>query len=293
MCGHYIFRMRRHTIRRVRTLKVDAPKFAEEYRKNFNQDPLQRNKDWSPSEVCVKCYNEVASPNERKKRILSPMEWFEPEDHPNDCYFCRTAIPVGVNKRKEDSIEYAFDVTSVKRAKLALVSDAGDESGDNDENDAYDDIELADLMSDDNAAIAGAATAAADDDAAPDDDVDEASTLAREPVSGSENIGEDDPMDIAEEVNVGASTSSGAFKAPFDIRPSRWSHASVVSNVSSGSEFQAPRHYSDLQPPKPTRKNIELTQERMNDLVRDMNLTKENAEFLASRFKDFGIGDGK
>lgn len=297
VCGHHAFRMKRQS-RGVRKYKVDAPKFVQEYRKSFNQDPLERNTDWSPSEVCSKCYHELTSQTRRIKRILSPMEWLEPENHPQDCFFCRTDIPAGTNKRREDSIRYAFDVPSVKRAIFSLegdAGDAGDETGDfsDDETEdatgaegatAYDDEGFPDFSSDDTIAAAAAA----------DSDIDpHASTLARKPVSGSENISEDEPMDIAENVNIGASTPSEASKAPINIRPPRWSHASVASNVSSGSEFHAPRHYTTLQPPKPIKENIELTQERMNDLVRDMNLTKENAEFLASRLKDFGLGDGK
>lgn len=109
MCGHYVFHMKRQTTIRVRRYKVDAPKLVEEYRKTFNQDSLQRSEDWSPSEVCLKCYHELTVPG-RPKRILAPMEWIEPENHPHDRFFCRTVIPIGINKRRKDLIQYALDV---------------------------------------------------------------------------------------------------------------------------------------------------------------------------------------
>lgn len=207
------------------------------------------------------------------------MEWFAPKDHPQDCFFCQTEVPIGSNKNKDDLIRYAFDLPSVKRAILSSESAASDDSGAT----ADEETERAD-NDDDFGLMSGY-----------DDDIVEASNLADQPVS---SVTEDEPMNVDtenddEDLNFGASTSSGEFKAPPKVRPSRWSHAPTTSNVSSGSEFQAPRHFSTLQPPKPIKENIELTQERMNDLVRDMNLTKENAELLASRLKDFGIGDGK
>lgn len=206
------------------------------------------------------------------------MEWSKPKKHPQECFFCQTVVPPGCNKTKEGLIRYAFNVPSVKKVEFVAETNAGSETEDDADADAEGGAD-ADAEGGADASAEGGAQGGADYD---DMGFDAAA-----------DIGEDEPMDIAEELNVGASTSSGAFKAPFNLRSSTMSYASVTSNVSSGSEFHAPRHYSDLQPPKAMKNVIELTQERMNDIVRDMNLTKENAEFLASRFKDLGLGDGK
>lgn len=96
-----------------------------------------------------------------------------------------------------------------------------------------------------------------------------------------------------DDLNIGASATSQVFKAPFDIRSSTLgSVSSVTTAISSGSEFQLPRHFIHLQQKK-QKSTIGMNQERMNDIVRDMNLTKENSELLASRLNDMGLCDGK
>lgn len=265
VCGHRIFiAKRRLDQREIKRRYVDAPKFVEEFKKLFDRDPLQRIIEWSPQTVCSKCYNEITHP-ERRKSIVSPMEWHEPKNHPHDCYFCQTTVPPGINKRKESSIEYA-DVPSVKRAKLVSVETADD-----------DDTESQMMGGDD------------------DYDLDEAASLVRQPTSSAENVAADDDdgvmnVEQADEINIGPSTSGQASKTPFNMRSSTMSYTSVSSAVSSGDEFLVPKHLSHLKPRKET---IKLNQERLNDIVRDMNLTKENAEFLASRLTDLGLGDGK
>lgn len=124
VCGHYIYLGKKKSDQKKKRY-MDAPKFVEEFKKRFKRDPLKSVKEWSPRLVCSKCYHEVTEPD-RTKSIVSPMEWFAPKNHPEDCYFCKTTSESG--KR---SFEYA-DVASVKRPKLvsdkqaaAAVADPG------------------------------------------------------------------------------------------------------------------------------------------------------------------------
>lgn len=118
VCGNFIFMQKnRPDQKAVKTYSVDGPKFVEAYKNHFNRDPLERNVEWSPKVVCPTCYSKLTVRTSRIN-IESPMEWLVPEDHPNDCYFCKTIVPLGTNKRKMDQITYA-DVPSVKRAKFA------------------------------------------------------------------------------------------------------------------------------------------------------------------------------
>lgn len=83
----------------------------------------------------------------------------------------------------------------------------------------------------------------------------------------------------------------------FDVGGATTSHGSNISGAStstyvppsSGIIFSPPKHYTQFHK-KP---NIKLTQERLNDVIRDMDLPKGKSELLASRLKDLGISDGK
>lgn len=169
VCGHLTYYNKR-TKDDKKKRYVNAPKFVEEYKKRFNRDPLERIIEWSPQTVCKKCFGEVTDPK-RIKTIESAMKWFEPKDHPKDCYFCSTKFEFGANKRKDSSVEYA-NVASVKRARL--ISD-----------------ELAGA-----AAIYESADAAAIYEVVPYvnvfDDVEEASSIRRQPVFSAKNVDVDE-----------------------------------------------------------------------------------------------------
>lgn len=91
---------------------VNTQKFIKGYKKEFGYEP--KSSDWSPDVSCEKCYTKLAS--QKKLRLSSPMEWNEPQKHPEECYFCQTEVKRGTNKLKRDSIKYA-DVPSVKKAR--------------------------------------------------------------------------------------------------------------------------------------------------------------------------------
>lgn len=59
-----------------------------------------------------------------------------------------------------------------------------------------------------------------------------------------------------------------------------------TSTVSSGSEFLPPNTAKKI-------KILHLTQPILNDIVRDLDLPKDKAELLASRFQDIGVGESK
>lgn len=59
-----------------------------------------------------------------------------------------------------------------------------------------------------------------------------------------------------------------------------------TSTVSSGSEFLPPNTPKKI-------KTLHLTQPILNDIVRDLDLPKDKAELLASRFQDIGVGESK
>lgn len=119
VCGHRIFydlKKRADKKTEPKRRYVDAPKFVDAYKNKFQRDPLQRNLEWSPKVSCNPCYNKLTN-LDRQLKLESPMEWFVPQNHPEDCYFCKTIVPPDTNKHKEHKIEYA-DLPSVKKARL-------------------------------------------------------------------------------------------------------------------------------------------------------------------------------
>lgn len=258
VCGTRVFHIKKKgEIPKMRY--IDGPKFVEGYQQLFNRNPLDRIVDWSPRISCDTCFTKMTHPT-RLQNIESPMEWFAPVDHPNDCFFCQTVVPPGTNKRRAGSIQYA-DVPAVKKPKFTHeeADDYFDDDGDFNIDAIVEDI-VEDIVGDSSVAVPPA-----------------------------ENEPSDETVNVAEggEFNIRASTASHASSAAFNIRASTSSYAS-----SSGSEFTLPKHYSNLQPRK-EKESIVLTQQRMNDLIRDLNLSKLKAEILASRLNDLGLGGGK
>lgn len=292
VCGDHIFQMaRRPDFPEPKKIHVNEPKFVEAYKKKFNMDPLNRNTQWSPSLSCSACYAKLTKPN-REMNIRSSMEWFEPENHPTDCHFCQTKIPIGINKSKRGSIEYA-NVSSVKKARLTTEGRNTDPTAAN--------------------VAQGVPEALGGGDEI--DYLDEASNNPSISASTVENVATDEPMDtgvhfevsqviqILNPFNIG---DSAAHETPNPLNIHH-STASLVSfsldsgastsshaTPSSGSVFKPPRYYQRISaPPEQPREIIELTQERLNDIVRDMNSSKYQSEFLASRLKDLAIRKSK
>lgn len=236
VCGNRILQSKKKINQRGKEKKirhVDGSRFAEEYKNKFQRDVSQRNKEWSPNVSCNLCYSYLMS---GKMNLVSPMEWHVPTNHPNDCYFCQTVVPPGINKRRIDEIQYA-DVLSVKRPRIA-EAERDDVSGD------------------------------------------ETSRAGGEVINPF-NIG-DSAASEAVRGNVPAASGSGASG----------SAASASASTSSGSVFIPPKHFIHLQTKKP-KENIEITQEILNDIVRDMDIPMGKSELLASRLKDIGMSKGK
>lgn len=227
-----------------KTLAINAPKFIEGYKKHFNRDPLQRNENWSPKVSCISCYKKLTKPNSTTINILSPMEWNEPVNHPNDCYFCKIEVPIGINKMKREMIGYA-DVPSVRKPTFISGITQSDDSEDNDEK--------GDLHK----------------ESVGEAELDEACG------SDTSNVKYDIPMETEEtDPNTQSERIFKLTSSQFDA------------------DFRVPRHFSKFQPKK-KKSNITLSQERFNDMVRDLDSSKENAEILASRLTDMGVGDSK
>lgn len=129
VCGTRVFHIKKKgEIPKMRY--IDGPKFVEGYQQLFNRNPLDRIVDWSPRISCDTCFTKMTHPT-RLQNIESPMEWFAPVDHPNDCFFCQTVVPPGTNKRRAGSIQYA-DVPAVKKPKFTHeeADDYFDDDGD-------------------------------------------------------------------------------------------------------------------------------------------------------------------
>lgn len=276
---------------------VDAPKFVEGYQNLYNRSPLDRNMHWSPRVSCTSCYGEV-SLGVKHRFLESAMEWSAPKDHPNDCFFCKTVIPFGATKRRADLIEYA-EVPSVKRAKLVLHEEEEAVNMDNEEEEEEEafnmdneDIDNPDYLEDDdeiNYIV----------ESEDDDNLGASSSMPVQPDVQNEPSDETMMVEEGGEFNIAASTSShvGQSGATSNVRWSRISQVSAASatsatSVSSGEQFRVPRHFSNLQPHK-TKETIVLNQARLNDYIRDLNLTKTQAELHASHLCDLGLGDGK
>lgn len=256
VCGLRIFHNKSDVVKRP----ISAPKFIEGFKNHFNCEP--KPSDWSPNVSCENCYKKITS-TRHKLDITSPMEWFEPQNHPNDCYFCQTEIPFGTNRSKRSMIVYG-NVPSVKKAKFTS-----------------DDMEIENV------------------------ETDEPSGGEQATLHGDETVQEADNFEIGElsgpiEQATGSDADTVQPQYSMDVQCGDITHteedrqtdfSKVTSGVSSGVVYKAPRHMHDLQPPKQPKEIIILTQARMNDMVRDLDLPKEKAELLASRLTDLGLGE--
>lgn len=84
---------------------ISTHKFMEAYKKQFNCDVADRNVQWSPSVCCNNCHRRLQD-EQKPIKYSSPVIWSEPKNHPEDCYFCKTVIPVGRNKNRPRWVKY-------------------------------------------------------------------------------------------------------------------------------------------------------------------------------------------
>lgn len=270
VCGQYIYaRSTRTRSGQSKTVQIKGKKLVEGYRNYFKRDPEERNIDWSPSVSCRTCYNKLTSCT-KKMDIELPAIWLEPQNHPHDCYFCQFVIPKGVNSRKRLAIAYP-EVTSVKKAKLYSTAEMTEAENVSDEPmDMSTSQDFADI-----------------------DDVGGSFPIASGSSHVTENVSAEDAMfvDPQQVFNIRGSTASQTS----NLRTSTSSTASASTVISTykphSSHYR--RQFRQLQPETP-KKIIKMTQARLNDMVRDMDLSKASAEFLASHLKDMGVlSEGK
>lgn len=255
LCGEYLFG--------VNGRKFDnSPKFLNAYKARYMVDATKRSFEWSPKVACTSCYRRIPA------KFSSPTFWNPPENHPQDCYFCMTEIGKGVNKLRKAKVEYPF-VSTVEKAEIDPRFFGMNFEDDTvlTENFEFDDIPM--------------------------------------------YIGEHSAMEIESDEQAHSSASFPDNAATFSSsqqhefivpRPPDQieSHQEVTSEFvseSSGEVWNVPRrltyYHEDLPPVRTEQPPIHVTQEIMNDIVRDSDLTKQNAELLASRFKQICPNTGK
>lgn len=274
VCARYLFSLN------VRS--VDTVAFLKGYKDRFRIDASARNKLWSPDFCCGSCYNTMID-SKRKNNFESPVIWNEPQNHPNDCFFCKSKVSDGGNIRKAGSVTYPTGTSVILAVQKASPTDGA----------------------------RSVSPAAVDFSNIPRfvDDRSRSPTERARSISPAvvdfSNIPRfvDDPMDFGE-----PSTASTIFNEPMPST-SLQAHAQeqaeaganpavphveptddVLSGVSmlttsSHSVWTPPKYHRDLQPPKPTVKSPKLTQAVLNDMVRGLSLPKDAAELLASRQK--------
>lgn len=217
--------------------------------------------------------------------------------HPHDCYFCQTVFPSAVRKKRQSEIQYA-NVPSVKKAKFIALLDTSDtrstlyDSELDDTELAVDDFEEGEFSGASGSTQQDVSTNTENiaEDAQVNADIDMVDVELSPTASASANVEFQVPRtprmpgDISPASTYVSASSGGNGQS--SIIPT-----SAFPSPSSGSTFQVPRHFSFLRPSEP-KKPIDLTQARLNDMARDLNLPKDSAELLSSRLKDMGLSEG-
>ncbi|KAJ3640262.1 hypothetical protein Zmor_003571 [Zophobas morio] len=91
-----------------------SPQLARCYQAYFKTPIKNENKSWVPQVRCLKCYKYLTGWYKGTVKEMPfgvPMQWREPKNHVDDCYFCLTNVK-GFIKKSKNSVEYA-DVSSV------------------------------------------------------------------------------------------------------------------------------------------------------------------------------------
>lgn len=116
-----------------------------------------------------------------------------------------------------------------------------------------------------------------------------------------ESSSENEPEDSS---HMSVESSAEAFSDASDIIPTTSEESPThlsddlqseisPSIQSSHDQYQPGKYYEEQILPPPSKRIQQLTQPVLNDLVRDLNLTKYHSELITSRFQDLGIGKGK
>lgn len=273
VCGEMVFKNQ--------GLSVSTDSFVNLYQTKFNIDPRERNVQWSPSVSCRSCVRRLGDKN-RPLNLVSPVKWNIPLEHPKDCYFCETHIPFGTRKVARKFIKYGNVASMVPAARA--------ETGSTDDSESTTNFDAVNEPDDE-----------PDNRTIPDDDT---SLSIADDAFFAELF--DQPAEQSHEQQVEQSTISQMDLDMLEAGPSRKVRKTVTredhsagqlsvpstaisSMASSGDVYIPPETYVASEP-KPV---MHLTQSVFNDIVRDLDLSKLNAEILASRFQDIGIGQSK
>lgn len=72
-----------------------------------------QDKDWTPHIMCNRCYSELYRKDSRPFRFTWPMQWMEPRNHTDDCYFCMVDIS-GYSAKYKNLVKYP-NLTTTRR----------------------------------------------------------------------------------------------------------------------------------------------------------------------------------
>lgn len=82
ICGKYMLSKQQNNITNL---------VKNMYKMYFDYNIRNLEKPWTPNKVCTTCVSELRKWSKGKKNsfnIAKPMQWREPQDHTQDCYFC-------------------------------------------------------------------------------------------------------------------------------------------------------------------------------------------------------------
>lgn len=94
--------------------KPISPLLETCYKAYFKIAIKNKDKSWVPKICCLKCYKYLTgwhNGNIKQMPFGIPMQWREPKNHVDDCYFCLTTLK-GFSKKSKHSVKYA-NVSSV------------------------------------------------------------------------------------------------------------------------------------------------------------------------------------
>lgn len=240
----------------VKYRNIDTVKFQECYKKVFKLEVKDRIVDWSPSVVCNNCHRRVLD-NARPISFGSPMLWNIPANHPIDCYFCNIVFETGARRDRPEKVKYPPGTSAIPPTFVQQQQQDQQQQQPQQQSSAEGEC------SGTNSGDASGAHA----------------THAAHAIEYDEEMVNVEMLDDDESMQ--------------EIVPSEVLSETSYQPASSGEIFKAPKHYPALQPPPLPKKKIKMDQLVLADLVRDINLPKEDAELLASRLQDLLEEEGK
>lgn len=231
-----------------------AENFLKAYKAKFNLDATTRNVIWSPNKCCGKCYVGLTN-SDREIKLSSPAIWNVPSNHPADCFFCNFELKLGARKNEPQTVtrETSVAMPVVNPNAAFFIVDDHEQSPEEWQS----------------------------EEATVSPQVFNPDTL--KVYESLEEVVPDELMDLDEPTFE----SSGAYM----LRPRDQNVAGTSREVDLSSEFT---HFtrtsiSDWQEQQPEKKShepkppVKLTQFVLNDIVRDLGLSKDAAQLLASR----------